>query len=634
MRLTENYLKQLSDPNLTPDERALQRCRLAARFIHTGQYEAARDALGELWQGVGDRPDLKGLKPVIAAEVILQCGVLSGWLGSVRQIPEAQDKAKDLLSEALRRFQSQGQTAKVAEVYYELGMCYFRLGGYDDSRVILEEALTTLGGQNPELRAKTLIRRTLVEIWAGRYHDAWDVLEQAREFFEKSDDAVKGRWHCQMAIVLRRLATAEKRADYADRAIVEYTAAIYHFEQAGHERYCAYNLNNLAFLLYKLERHQEAHEYVERAVRLFERLKDDGLLAQVNETRARVFVAEGKYKEAGRVIAGVIKTFERGGEQALLADALTIQGVALARTGQHEKSVNVLRRALAVAQYSGASSNAGHAALALLEEHGGAGRLSEYDLYQAYRLADELLRDTQDAEDIARLRACARVVTRRLAGGAQLGEKDFSLRKAVLAYEARFIEHALRATQGRVTRAAAMLGIGYQSLVEILKGRHRKLQRWRTPPLSRKQKDEQISAGVRTTHRTNSCVASQSVRPISILVVEDYALVADAMRDLLEAEGWRVGLCADGTAARAELEGDAHFDLLIFDYHLPDGVNGVELIRLARSLAQRRRTPIIMLSASDVETEAWRAGTNAFLRKPQDIGRLAEMAARLLSPGK
>src|SRR2546423_11390154 len=137
MRLTEDTLKQLADPSLTPDERALRRCRVAATLIHTGQYEAARDALGDLWQGIGDHPELKGLKPLTAAEVILQCGVLSGWLGSLRQIPEAQEKAKDLLSEALRRFQSQGETTKAAETYYELGLCYFRFGAYDQSPAIL-----------------------------------------------------------------------------------------------------------------------------------------------------------------------------------------------------------------------------------------------------------------------------------------------------------------------------------------------------------------------------------------------------------------------------------------------------------------------------------------------------------------
>jgi DNA-binding response OmpR family regulator len=54
------------------------------------------------------------------------------------------------------------------------------------------------------------------------------------------------------------------------------------------------------------------------------------------------------------------------------------------------------------------------------------------------------------------------------------------------------------------------------------------------------------------------------------------------------------------------------------------------LIRRARRLPGRRRVPIIMLSASDVEAPARRAGADAFLRKPGGIVRLAETVARLL----
>jgi hypothetical protein len=41
-----------------------------------------------------------------------------------------------------------------------------------------------------------------------------------------------------------------------------------------------------------------------------------------------------------------------------------------------------------------------------------------------------------------------------------------------------------------------------------------------------------------------------------------------------------------------------------------------------------------MLSAGEVETEAWRAGADAFLKKPDDIGRLSKMVTRLLSKGR
>lgn len=485
MHLADDRLKQLDNPALTSESRTLVRCDVAAELIHTGQYEAAREALGQLWRGVGRRPELRELSILAIAEVLLQCGVLSGWLGSVQQIADAQEKAKDLLSEALRNFQAHGQVSKVSEVMYELGMCYWRLGAYDEARVNLSEALKGLGAADTELKAKILIRRTLVEVWENRYYEAWNILKEAESVFESANDALKGRWHGQMALVLYKLASAERVADYFDRAIIEYTAAIYHYEQSNHERYCATNLNNLAFLYYKLARHAEAHEHLDRAQRIYERLKDSGNLAQVNETRARVLIGEHRYTEASRIIAEVVQAFEHGGEHALLSDALVVQGVALARLADYERSVQILRRAINLAENSGSVINAGLASLTLIEEHGTT-RLSEYELYNVYRRADELLRDTQDFEDIRRLRMCARMVMRRFSGG-HLSDKSFKLSKVVHDFEARFIEQALELEEGSVTRAAKRLGLKHQSLAHLLRARHRMLLSKRTPPTPRRR---------------------------------------------------------------------------------------------------------------------------------------------------
>lgn len=174
MNLTDNRLKELENPSLTHNERVLLRCRLASEFIHTGQYETAREALGEFWQGVGRRPEVEKLKPPTAAEVLLQCGTLSGWLGGAQHISGAQEKAKDLLFEALRMFKAQNHHAKVSEAKYELSKCYFRLGAYDDARVFLEQAIKGLGEQNNDLKAKIYIRQAVFEIWTGRYNDAWN----------------------------------------------------------------------------------------------------------------------------------------------------------------------------------------------------------------------------------------------------------------------------------------------------------------------------------------------------------------------------------------------------------------------------------------------------------------------------
>jgi CheY-like chemotaxis protein/tetratricopeptide (TPR) repeat protein len=603
----------LDDPALSEDQRALLGCGIAADFILKGQFEEAREALGGLWRGVGLRPALGALGPRAQAEVLLQCGTLTGWLGSCKRLHGAQESAKDLLNEALRLFERLGWRARAAEARYELGICYWRTGSLDEARIMLTEALRGLGDGDIELRAKIYIRQTLIEISARRYHEAWEILRDAEPAFATVDDALKGRWHGQRALVLRRLATAENRSDYADRAILEFTAAIFHYEQAGHERYCGNNLNNLAMLLYRLGRYSEAHEHLDRARSIFTRLGDAGSAAQVDETRARVLIAEGRYNEAQKIIAGAAAALEQAGEQALLADALTIAGTALARLNKHEDSLATLRRAMEIAEHAAAPESAGLAALAIIEAH--SGRLTPVALYDLYCRADDLLAHTQDAEDVARLRAAARVVTRKLSG-VELGGK-FSLPEAVCAYEARFIEQALEDEQGSVSRAARRLGIKHQSLAHILRTRQQQLLGCRTPAVPRKR-------------AASSEGCPKAPRVVNILHVEDQEMVADAVRETLEAEGWSVITCADGALAVSLLEGDEPYDLLIFDNHLPN-VNGIELVRRARSLPSRSRTPIIMLSAATVLAEARAAGADAFLAKPDGVRELVAAADRLLS---
>jgi len=484
MTLADERLKELDNPSLTENERILLRCRVAADLIHKGQYEIARETLGELWPGVGERPDVKGLPPTLAAEVLLQCGVLTGWLGRLRSVEGAQEQAQDLITEAFRKFQSQGRHEKASEAQYELGVCYWQLGAYEEARVIMQEALKSLTDADLELTAKILIRRTIVELCENRFYEALNILNEARPVFESADDALKGRWHGQMGLVLARLADAEGDTSYTDRAIIEFTAAIYHYEQAGNERYCATNRNNVAMLLYRMGRYRDAHEHLDRAGATLLRLKDTGLLAQVDETRARVFLAEKKYGEADRVITRAVQTLEKGGASAYLSDALTIQGVARARLGAGEDSINILRRAMSIAEESGAFTNAGHAALALIEEHGARRVLSRTELYKLYLRAEKFLKGTQDAEDKERLLACARVVMRRLAD-VSLHDRNFSFYSAVQEFEEKIIEQALAESGGSVTGAAKLLGLKHQTLISMLKKRHKGLQAKRTTPEKR-----------------------------------------------------------------------------------------------------------------------------------------------------
>ena len=633
MTLAETLLKQLENRALSRDERAQLQCQIAADFEHRGQYDAARDALGELWQGVGQRPALEGLSELTAAEVLLRVGSLSAWFGSVGQIDGAQEKAKDLISESITRLQAVGETTKVAAARSELGLCYRRAGSYDDARVVYKEALRGLAnGNEKELRAKILLRLVIIESLSGRYNDALRILTDETQFFEESNnDFLKGKFHNELACALTSLGQAEGRPDYTDRAIIEYTAASYHFERAGHTSYHASAENNLGFLHYTIGRYEVAHDHLNAARRLFADVQNKGRIAQVDETRARVLLEQGRLRAAEGAIREAVRVLSKGGEQGLLAEALITQGRVLSRLGNFVESGDTLRRAADLAEEAGAVEDAGRALLSLMEEH--ADHLNEHELLEAYERAHNLLKETQDVETITRLRACAmRIVSDRRASLSQRRVRsvvdfwaNFDLNERVRTYEARYVRRALIDGEGSVTRAARLLGLRHHATLTYMldeeQGRHKDLAYLRTPPEPRRQSI--INHKSRRRTRTKA-------RTINILCVEDYQVVADAVKESLEELGWTVELCADGTEAMRKIESKARYHLLILDNQLP-GHDGLELALRVRQLPHRRRTPIIMLSASDVERDALHAGVNAFLRKPQDIGRLSAIVTRLLT---
>ncbi len=106
-------------------------------------------------------------------------------------------------------------------------------------------------------------------------------------------------------------------------------------------------------------------------------------------------------------------------------------------------------------------------------------------------------------------------------------------------------------------------------------------------------------------------------------------MVASMLGEMFALQEWRVELCTDGRDALRRISGKAPYDLLVFDKDLP-GVGGLELARAARNISHRRRTPIVMISGEDCEAEAWRAGVDAFLRKPTDVDQVSSTIARLL----
>src|SRR6266567_5966894 len=377
------------------------KCAVAKELENSGDYEAARAALEDLWDGIGKRPRLKGLTPQDQAELLLRIGALSGWLGSSAQFSGAQEFAKDLITESIRAFEVLCISEKVAEAQTDLAICYWREGAMDEARVWFREALTR--AKVPVNRLRVFVNSTIVEISSNSYETALAYLDQAAPLLDQIDDvAARGRYHMQRGIVYMGTGGAEN----LDRALMENTAARIYFEQANHARYFARVENNTGIIFLQLQRYEEALEHLDQARRVLLDLGDVGTLAQIDETRARVFLGQQRYSEAEQIAFSSSSVLEKGGEQSLLAEALETQGISLARMGRYQSALATLKRAAKVAGTAGDSQASGRTFLTILEEL--RNFLAPNDIGSFYQEADSLLGKEINTETMNRLRACAR----------------------------------------------------------------------------------------------------------------------------------------------------------------------------------------------------------------------------------
>jgi DNA-binding response OmpR family regulator len=114
----------------------------------------------------------------------------------------------------------------------------------------------------------------------------------------------------------------------------------------------------------------------------------------------------------------------------------------------------------------------------------------------------------------------------------------------------------------------------------------------------------------------------------TVLVVDDEEAIADAVRNRLEAEGYRVVVAFDGPQAIA-LNAEHRPDLVVLDLMLP-GMDGLEVCKEIHKL---RWTPILMLTARTEEADkvaGFAVGADDYLTKPFSLRELAARVKAIL----
>ena len=115
------------------------------------------------------------------------------------------------------------------------------------------------------------------------------------------------------------------------------------------------------------------------------------------------------------------------------------------------------------------------------------------------------------------------------------------------------------------------------------------------------------------------------MEPDRILVVDDDARIRQMLVRYFEGNGFKVNAVANGAAMRSELA-KSSFAAIFLDLVLPNGENGLELLRELRSTSD---VPVLMLTGQDDVTDkvvGLEVGADDYIAKPF---HLRELLARL-----
>jgi TolB-like protein len=358
---------QFASLQLSVSEEIQIYCAISREQIDAGNYDAACRILRPWWQ-FGNWPKLEELNQKSSADLLFTAGELAGFVASSQQIPRGQRHGQELLIGSITLFEHLGFTRRAAEGKIELALCYYRQGLFDLGRSILVYVLRDLSGVDWELRSLALIRLASLERHAGHLRDALGRLNEATELVKRSGPWATGRRHLELASTYKDLAKAEGESAYFNEAKEFYYKALHEFEAVGNHRYVAIVENNIGFLLLNLNAYEESECHLLRSSRLFEAFSDVVRGAQVKETLARLYVATEQYVVAQNAIKKAVQILEKTDSEALLAEALTTNGLVESRLGNYATAKSILQTACSVAERCGDYEGATRALLILLEE--------------------------------------------------------------------------------------------------------------------------------------------------------------------------------------------------------------------------------------------------------------------------
>jgi tetratricopeptide (TPR) repeat protein len=318
------------------------------RLEKVGDYEKAFELLREFWSDITELPDVSQLPSGIAAEILLRCGSIVGFLGNLKQIPNAQEHSKNILTTARAKFIELYKPEKIAECETYLASTYYRRGEIKEASIWIEESLSHKLNNQDSIRFYSHIIKAVILLAESKYNEVITYLESIHSNFESADYYLRGCYCTNLSL-------AYKNINKLDESLRYLNFARFCHQKSKHLSYLASVENNLA-QLYKLRgEFSKAFESVENAIELYTNINDARWKALAIDTKAQIFIAQEDFESAVNFADDAIALLNFGDNAGILAEIYLTKATALISMGNIAEAVLSMSEAIQLAKITGES---------------------------------------------------------------------------------------------------------------------------------------------------------------------------------------------------------------------------------------------------------------------------------------
>jgi tetratricopeptide (TPR) repeat protein len=279
-----------------------------------GRYEDALAELQDIWEDTSKLPDVGEFPTPVAAEILLRCGVLIGFHGHLKQIPDSQENSKNLLTEARRQFETVNNLEKIAECNNYLALAYWRKGELVEAAAWVEETLSYNLNKVSDVWIYCNVIKSLLLNSNEKYEETLIHLKPLESYFQKLGSSfLYGSFCANLGIALKDTGRTSEALKYLE-------LSRFLHQKSQHQIYLGVTENNLALLYKSVRLFDKAHKAIDNATKVFKNVKDLTREGFSFDTKAQIYFAEGEYTKALKIIEKGINILTKSENIALLVE--------------------------------------------------------------------------------------------------------------------------------------------------------------------------------------------------------------------------------------------------------------------------------------------------------------------------